>query len=537
MSIAGLADLVLRDADPRRGDGRRPRRRGPDARPDRRRRRCGRSWSRAWSTPAAPCWRSPRPRARPRTWSSELGGAARPGLGRATTRPGRRCRTSGSAPRSDTVGRRLAVLRRLAPPRHRRGQRPARGGRRAGPLGAAAAGQGAGRPRAGRAGGRRRGRRSTTSYAGSPTRRTPGSTWSRSAASSRSAAASSTSSRRPRSTRCGWSSGATRSRRSASFAVADQRTLEPVDRLWAPPCRELLLTDDVRRRAAEALGEAHPAAGRDHRQDRRRASPSRAWSRWPRCSSTRWSCSSTCCPTDTHVLVLDPERVRSRAHDLVATSEEFLGASLGGGGRRRHRRRSTSAPRRTATLGDVRAARARRRARPGGRVSPFGLDRRRRDRADVATSRRGVPSRAVDRGRPRPTAATSSGPSPTSAAGSPTATAWSSLHARATARRSGWSRCSASTTSPARLVETLDDDAARAGRRHGHHAAPSTTASSTTAVGLVAAHRRRPVRPARRPPATCAGCRPGARSRSTRSSSRPATTSSTSSTASAASSR
>src|SRR4051812_33797201 len=42
-----------------------------------------------------------------------------------------------------------------------------------------------------------------------------------------------------------------------SFSVADQRTHEPVDRLWAPPCRELLLTDDVRRRAWE-LGEQHP---------------------------------------------------------------------------------------------------------------------------------------------------------------------------------------------------------------------------------------------------------------------------------------
>lgn len=42
-----------------------------------------------------------------------------------------------------------------------------------------------------------------------------------------------------------------------SFAVADQRTLEPVERVWAPPCRELLLTDDVRRRAAE-LGREHP---------------------------------------------------------------------------------------------------------------------------------------------------------------------------------------------------------------------------------------------------------------------------------------
>ena len=32
-------------------------------------------------------------------------------------------------------------------------------------------------------------------------------------------------------------------------------------------------------------------------------------------------------PADTTVLVLDPERARTRAHDLVATSEEFLGAS------------------------------------------------------------------------------------------------------------------------------------------------------------------------------------------------------------------
>ena len=42
-----------------------------------------------------------------------------------------------------------------------------------------------------------------------------------------------------------------------TFAVADQRTLAKVDRLWAPPCRELLLTDDVRARA-RALAEEHP---------------------------------------------------------------------------------------------------------------------------------------------------------------------------------------------------------------------------------------------------------------------------------------
>src|SRR4029079_4337656 len=42
-----------------------------------------------------------------------------------------------------------------------------------------------------------------------------------------------------------------------SFAVADQRTLEKVERLWAPPCRELLLTEDVRGRA-RALAQQHP---------------------------------------------------------------------------------------------------------------------------------------------------------------------------------------------------------------------------------------------------------------------------------------
>src|SRR5690349_24119904 len=42
------------------------------------------------------------------------------------------------------------------------------------------------------------------------------------------------------------------------FKVADQRSLEVAEHgLWAPPCRELLLTDDVRERAA-ALTAAHP---------------------------------------------------------------------------------------------------------------------------------------------------------------------------------------------------------------------------------------------------------------------------------------
>jgi len=42
-----------------------------------------------------------------------------------------------------------------------------------------------------------------------------------------------------------------------TFAVADQRTIDQVERLWAPPCRELLLTPAVRERAAELSAE-HP---------------------------------------------------------------------------------------------------------------------------------------------------------------------------------------------------------------------------------------------------------------------------------------
>ena len=110
-----------------------------------------------------------------------------------------------------------------------------------------------------------------------------------------------------------------------SFSVADQRTHETVDRLWAPPCRELLLTDDVRRRAWE-LGEQHPqlveltdkiAAG-IAAEGMEALTPALV---------DEMELLVDLLPAKTHVLVLDPERVRRRAHDLVATSEEFLGAS------------------------------------------------------------------------------------------------------------------------------------------------------------------------------------------------------------------
>ncbi|RYP83425.1 transcription-repair coupling factor [Nocardioides guangzhouensis] len=110
-----------------------------------------------------------------------------------------------------------------------------------------------------------------------------------------------------------------------SFAVADQRTLEKVDRLWAPPCRELLLTDDVRRRAAE-LGRRHPQLVELTDKIANGIAVEGMESLAPVLVDDM-ELLVDLMPKDTHVLLLDPERARSRAHDLVATSEEFLGAS------------------------------------------------------------------------------------------------------------------------------------------------------------------------------------------------------------------
>ncbi|HEU4566710.1 MAG TPA: transcription-repair coupling factor [Marmoricola sp.] len=110
-----------------------------------------------------------------------------------------------------------------------------------------------------------------------------------------------------------------------SFAVADQRTMEAKDRLWAPPCRELLLTDEVRRRAAE-LGDAHQEL-RELTDKMAEGVAVEGMESLAPALVDDMELLVDLLPSTTTVLVLDPERVRTRAHDLVATSEEFLGAS------------------------------------------------------------------------------------------------------------------------------------------------------------------------------------------------------------------
>ncbi|MCW2793131.1 MAG: transcription-repair coupling factor, partial [Nocardioides sp.] len=155
-----------------------------------------------------------------------------------------------------------------------------------------------------------------------------------------------------------------------TFSVADQRTLDTVERLWAPPCRELLLTYDVRRRAAE-LGAAHPQLLELTDKIAAGIAVEGMESLTPALVD-EMELLIDLMPADSHVLVLDPERARSRAHDLVATSEEFLGASwaaAAGGG---------SAPidlgaASYRSLADVRDH-SLAQHKPWWTMSPFGLD-------------------------------------------------------------------------------------------------------------------------------------------------------------------
>jgi len=110
-----------------------------------------------------------------------------------------------------------------------------------------------------------------------------------------------------------------------SFAVADQRTIATQERLWAPPCRELLLTDDVRARAAD-LGRAHPEL-REFTDKLAQGIAVEGMEALIPALVEELELLVDLLPDATQVLVLDPERARARAHDLVATSEEFLGAS------------------------------------------------------------------------------------------------------------------------------------------------------------------------------------------------------------------
>ncbi|MEL4359403.1 transcription-repair coupling factor [Luteococcus sp. H154] len=110
------------------------------------------------------------------------------------------------------------------------------------------------------------------------------------------------------------------------FTVADQRSMPTrLDEITASPCRELLLDDAVRARARallpdhpelaemlDKIAEGHAVEGMEA------LTPALV---------DGLELLVDVLPADAVVLVSDPELVRSRAHDLVQTSQEFLHAS------------------------------------------------------------------------------------------------------------------------------------------------------------------------------------------------------------------
>jgi transcription-repair coupling factor (superfamily II helicase) len=111
-----------------------------------------------------------------------------------------------------------------------------------------------------------------------------------------------------------------------TFAVADQRTLASAELLEAPPCRELLLTPRVRARAA-ALAQEFPALAEICERLAEGIPVEGMESLAPVLGAGELELLVDTLPAGTLVLMCDPERCRTRAHDLVRTSDEFREAS------------------------------------------------------------------------------------------------------------------------------------------------------------------------------------------------------------------
>ena len=111
-----------------------------------------------------------------------------------------------------------------------------------------------------------------------------------------------------------------------SFRAADQRSLPAaVTGLWAPPCRELLLTPAVREKA-EQLAADHPGLA-DVLGKIAEGIPVEGMEAFAPVLAERMELLLDHVPAGGLVLACDPERIRARAADLVRTSQEFLEAS------------------------------------------------------------------------------------------------------------------------------------------------------------------------------------------------------------------
>ncbi|PQP26026.1 transcription-repair coupling factor [Rhodococcus opacus] len=116
-----------------------------------------------------------------------------------------------------------------------------------------------------------------------------------------------------------------------AFSVADQRSLPEldIDAVIAPPCRELLLTEDVRDRAAQLAADNQADAALVEMLDKMSAGiPVEGMEALlPVLRPGQLQLLTDVLPESAHVLLCDPEKIRTRATDLVRTGQEFLEAS------------------------------------------------------------------------------------------------------------------------------------------------------------------------------------------------------------------
>ena len=120
------------------------------------------------------------------------------------------------------------------------------------------------------------------------------------------------------------------------FSVADQRSIPEIAVDWvvAVPCREVLLTEDVRDRAAKLAAEhpvqenSVPGSVPDMLAKLAEGIPVDGMEALlPLLRTGELSTLSDHLPAGTPLLICDPEKVRTRAADLIKTGREFLEAS------------------------------------------------------------------------------------------------------------------------------------------------------------------------------------------------------------------
>src|SRR5215472_8590971 len=110
------------------------------------------------------------------------------------------------------------------------------------------------------------------------------------------------------------------------FKVADQRSMGRAEHgLWAAPCRELLLTPSVRARAKE-LADQHPSVA-DILGKVADGITVEGMEAFASALADRMELILDHIPLGGVLMACDPERIRTRAEELVATSQEFLEAS------------------------------------------------------------------------------------------------------------------------------------------------------------------------------------------------------------------